>query len=192
MFEALADGGAVQGGEAGGGGNGLVDGIDDEAGFAVFDDFGDGAAAVGDDGATAGHGFDHDEAEGFGPGDGEEEGFRAGEEGGFVAVVNFADELDVGAVEQRGDDFFVEAEVFFADLGGDFEFYAAGPRDADGVDDAFFGGDAAEEGEVVLGCGDGFEEVFGHAVQDGDDDGDDDYAAAAADDDDDDDDDWLV
>ena len=41
--------------------------LDDKAGQAVLDDFGNGAAVVGDDGRTARHRLDHDKTERFGP-----------------------------------------------------------------------------------------------------------------------------
>ena len=47
MFEAFADAGAVDGVDFAGGLDGAFHVVDDEAGDAVFDDFGDGAAAGG-------------------------------------------------------------------------------------------------------------------------------------------------
>jgi hypothetical protein len=44
--------------------------FDDEAGDAMLDDLGYGAARVGDDGCSAGHGFDHHKAERLWPIDG--------------------------------------------------------------------------------------------------------------------------
>ncbi len=54
---------AVQGREAADGGDGAGFVLDDEAGQALIDDFGDGAAVIGNDGSATGHRFDHHEAD---------------------------------------------------------------------------------------------------------------------------------
>ena len=138
--EGVADGFAGEGREFldGGDGTGFV--FDDEAGDVFVDDFGDGAAIEGDDGGSAGHGFDHDEAEGLGPVDGHEEADGAAEEVGLLGVADFADHLDA-AFGQHGLDDAVEVDLVDAvDLGGDLEGDAGGSGDADGAVWAFFRG----------------------------------------------------
>src|SRR5690348_2484884 len=79
--------------------HGLVDSIDNEAGDAVANDFGDGTAVVSNHRRSAGKGFYHREAERLGPGDGKQERGRAAKELAFVRIVDFADEIDQGMIE---------------------------------------------------------------------------------------------
>lgn len=132
-------------GGGGGEGGGVFDG-DGEAGVVVTADPGDaGAGDVGvDDGTTAGHGFDLDEAEGFGAG-------VAGEpEGGGGAVS--AGELVVGGVAVP-DDAVGDAGVFGLLLELFFEGAAADDEELTGG--GFEGGDRGVEALVVDEAADG-------------------------------------
>ena len=145
----------------------LLDG-DEVAGFAVDDDFGDAADGAGHDGASAGHGFKVDNAEGFVDGGANEDAGVAVEfDLGFV-VEHLVDPDDAVALALGlGDGGF----HFGRDLGcvgsaGAEDDLEAGVEVLDGVDevdDAFLAGDAAEE-EGVGFCGVDAEAVE-HAVR---------------------------
>ena len=130
---------------------GLV--VHDESCNAVFHDFADGPAAIGDDGRSAGKSFDHHQAERLRPVDREQQRSRIANEVVLLVLTDLAGEVDQ-RMRQQGLYLAIEvALVERVDLGGDSQADAAGQRDLDGAVDPLFRGDAPDKGEIVLGLG---------------------------------------
>ena len=129
--------------------NRLFHAVDDGAGDAFVDDLRHRAAAERQDRRAAGHGLDHGKAERLRPIDGKQQRLRLAEELRLLMLVDFADEFDAGAIEQRLDH---RAEIGFVgavDLGCDLQRNAERARNRDGAVGALLRRDAAEKSNVV-------------------------------------------
>src|SRR5205814_136181 len=76
-------------------------------------------------------------------------GARLAEEFGLGVLVDLANVLDAGSLEQRRDGVAEIDLIDLVDLGGDLERDAARPGDGDGAVRPFFRTDAPEEGEIA-------------------------------------------
>src|SRR5581483_2235549 len=114
----------------------------------VVDDLRGGPGRGGDHGGSPGQRFDHDHAEGFGPGDGVEEADGVGQQAVLVVTAELAEVFDVAA--EPGADGGVEVGLFggLAHLGGDPQRHPGPPCDPDGPVDAFVGRHPAQESGV--------------------------------------------
>ena len=111
----------------------LIHGFDDGASDTVVDDLRYRAAAERQYRCTAGHGLDHGQAKGLRPIHGKQQRPRVAEELRLLMLVDLADELDTGAVEQRLD---LRPEIGFVgavDLGCDLKRNAERTRNCDGA-----------------------------------------------------------
>ena len=123
--------------------DGLLFIVDDEAGNAVIDDFGNGAATPGDDRCSACHSLDHREPKGLGPVNHKEQCQGVSEEIWLLGFIDFADEFNEWVIE-HGLDYVVEVgSIVFANFCGNFERDVGLNSDIDGRIKTFFGGDSA-------------------------------------------------
>src|SRR5215472_10573007 len=77
--------------------------IDNEAGHAVLDDFGNGSAAPSNDRGAAGHRLDHHQAERLGPIDRDQHRHGIAEKVLLLTLIDLADKLNLIAVQERFD-----------------------------------------------------------------------------------------
>ena len=132
----------------------LGDGVHDEAGCAVDDDLGHGAAPGRDHGCPAGGRLGQHEAEWLFPVDREEQGLGASEQRGLVGMAELADVLDPVAEVWANVSVEIGELQRLAALGGDPELASGGHGDLDRLGSTLLERHPAEEGEVsvVLGA----------------------------------------
>src|SRR4030095_11325625 len=99
----------------------LLDRVHDESSTAGLDEFGYRAAGTGDHRRAAGHRLDHNEAEWLRPVDREQQRHGASQEAGLRRVVDLAEKLDQGIVEQRADFTLEVAGISRMDFCGDLQ-----------------------------------------------------------------------
>src|SRR5262252_6077213 len=124
-------------------------GVDDEAGAARLDDFGNRSAVPGDDRSSACHGFDHDQSEGFRPADREYQRQRVGEKLRLVLRADLANELDQRIIEERADDAVEIDLVGTVHLGSDTQRNACGPCEPYGTVRPLLRCNPAKKGEIA-------------------------------------------
>src|SRR5258707_3342442 len=149
LLEALAHQAAVETRHAPERRHRRVDRVDDEAGAAVFDQFGHRAVRPGDHRRAAGHRLDHGEAERLGPVDRKEQRRGIAQERRLLRLGQLAHEFGHGC---RGDQRLdMAAEVFAVgpiDLRGDAQARTRAARDLDGALQPVLGRDTVEECEI--------------------------------------------
>src|SRR5690349_12603634 len=131
--------------------HGLIDTADNKSRLSVFYYFRDGAAAEGENRRAASHSLDHDKPERLWPINRKQQRRCLAQEFGFVAVVDFSDELDLLAVNQRLDNAAEIFRVCMIYLGREFQFYARSSRDFDSAVRPLFRRHASEECQVAFG-----------------------------------------
>ncbi len=149
MLERLPDAEAAQCSDPTGRCDRLVDGLDDEATNAVGNDFRHGAIAESNHRRAGGHRLDHHQAKGLGPVNREQQRQGMPEEVALGALVDLADELDQGMVEQRRDDLVVVGLIGRINLGSDLQRNASLNGDLDRTIRSLFRGNAAQEGKIL-------------------------------------------
>src|SRR5437762_2442963 len=165
-LECLAHGAAIERVNPSHCGDGFIDRTYDESRQAVVDDFGDRAFVPGDHRRSAGHRFDHDDAEGFRPVDGEQQRGGASQQLVLLEVADFANVIDV-RIELRLDDFAKIARVGSVGLCGDAKPHAGLPRDIDRAVGALFRRNTADKCEDAAMSRREGEEIGRDSVMDG-------------------------
>ena len=148
-FETRAHAATIEVGDATRGSDRLIDSIDKEPRNAVVDDLWRRTATESNHRRAAGHRFNHHDPEGLRPVDGKKHGRGAAQECALLALVDFADVLDIGiCVDQRLDPLFPIGPVSPINLGGHLQFRPNARRNFDRQIRPFFRRNASEEREI--------------------------------------------